>query len=69
LIIPREPLKCWGCGEPHLLRNCPYKNSANKTIQNIQEASIVGDIGKSIHRINATLDGRQARSSIHHCGN
>jgi hypothetical protein len=23
---PREPLKCWGCGEPHLLRNCPYKN-------------------------------------------
>ena len=20
----REPLKCWGCGEPHLLRDCPH---------------------------------------------
>jgi hypothetical protein len=28
----REPLKCWGCGEPQLLRNCPYINDANKTI-------------------------------------
>jgi hypothetical protein len=29
-------------------------------VHNIQEASIVGDIGRSIHKINATLDGRQA---------
>jgi predicted aspartyl protease len=56
---PREPLKCWGCGEPHLLRNCPHQNSTNRTIQNIQEASTIGDIGKSIHRINAALDDRQ----------
>jgi len=56
---PREPLKCWGCGKPHLLRICPYKNSTNKTILNIQEASPIRDIGKSIYRINATLDGRQ----------
>ena len=19
-----EPVKCWGCGEPHLLRDCPH---------------------------------------------
>jgi hypothetical protein len=56
---PREPLKCWGFGEPHLSRNCPYINDINKTIQNIQEASIIGDIGKSIHRINTTLYGRK----------
>jgi len=56
---PREPLKCWVCGEPHLLRNCPYRNTANKIIQNIQEASIFGDIDKSIHRINIGLDGRK----------
>jgi hypothetical protein len=48
-----------GMWKPHLLRNCPYINYTNKTIQNIQEASTIGDIGKSIHRINASLDGRQ----------
>jgi hypothetical protein len=52
-------LKYWVCGEPHLLINCLYKNVANKTIQNIQEASTVGEIGKIIHRINASLDRRK----------
>jgi hypothetical protein len=42
-----------------LSRNCPYINDTNKTIQNIQEASTIGDIGKSIHRINTTLYGRK----------
>jgi hypothetical protein len=55
----REPLKCWECGKPHLLRNFPYNNFSNKTIRNIQEATTVGDIGKSIHKINAALDGRK----------
>ena len=30
------------------------------TVQNLQEASIVGDVGRSLHWINATVDGRQA---------
>jgi hypothetical protein len=56
----REPLKCWQCGEPHLRRNCPGLIAANRTaIHNLQEASIVGDMGRSMHRINATIDGRQ----------
>jgi hypothetical protein len=58
---PREPLKCWECGEPHLRRNCPHLISANRTIvHNLQEASTVGDVGRSLHRINAVVDGRQA---------
>jgi hypothetical protein len=57
----REPLKCWECGEPHLRRNFPHFSSKNRTIvHNLQEASTVGDVGKSLHRINATIDGRQA---------
>jgi len=34
-------------------------NVPNKTIHNIQEDSIVGDIGNLIHRINASLEGRK----------
>jgi hypothetical protein len=57
----RETLKCWECGEPHLRRNCPHLISANKTfVHNLQEASTMGDLGRSLHRINATIDGRQA---------
>jgi len=59
---PGEPLKCWRCVEPNLLRNCLYRNAGNKTIQNIQEASIVGYVGKIIHRINTSLDGRQTHN-------
>jgi hypothetical protein len=57
----REPLKCWECGEPHLRRNCPRLSSTNRTVvHNLQEASMVGDVGRSLHRINAAIDGRQA---------
>ena len=54
----RKPLKCWECGETHIRRNCPRLIAANRTVvHNLQEASIVGDVGKSLHQINATIDG------------
>jgi hypothetical protein len=31
----REPLKCWGCGEEHLLRDCPHSHQDNRSIYNI----------------------------------
>ena len=53
-----EPLKCWECGEPHLRRNFPCLSSTNIiVVHNLQEASTVGDIGRSLHWINATIDG------------
>jgi hypothetical protein len=57
---PMETLKCWECGEPHLRRNCPRLNSTGRTaVHNLQEASTVGEVGRSVHRINAVVDGRQ----------
>jgi hypothetical protein len=26
----REPLKCWGCGEEHLLRDCPHRQQTTR---------------------------------------
>ena len=55
-----ETLKCWECGEPNPRRNCPRLIAKNNTaIHNLQEASTVGDMGRSLHQINATIDGRQ----------
>jgi hypothetical protein len=58
---PHEPLKCWECGGPHLRRNCPCINTTNRTIvHNLQEASTVDDVGRSLHQINVVIDGQQA---------
>ena len=62
---PHEPLKCWECGEPHLRRNYPRLISENIiVVHNLQEASTVGDMSRSLHRINAAIDDRQAN---HQC--
>ena len=59
-MAPKEPMKCWECGEPHLRRNCSRYNGASKMLHNLQEASIVGEIGKNYHKIHAVLEDRQA---------
>lgn len=57
---PRGPLTCWECDGPHLKRHCPCLTGASNTLHSIQEASTVGDIGRSFHCINAALEDRQA---------
>ena len=56
---PKETLKCWECGEPHLQRNFPLFNEKNRFFHNFQEVSTVGEFGKIFHRINATLEDPQ----------
>jgi hypothetical protein len=55
----REPLKCWGCGEEHLLRDFPHRKQDNRRIYNIQEATTVNDVARSMPQIYASLDNRQ----------
>jgi len=53
-----EPLKCWECGETHLRRNCPRLVSTNKVgVHNLLESLTVGDMERSLHHINASIDG------------
>jgi hypothetical protein len=56
----REPLKCWGCGEEHLLRDYPYRKHNNRRVYNVQEDTIVNDVARSIPQIYAALNNRQA---------
>eukprot|EP00253_Pinus_taeda_P015903 PITA_15903 len=55
----RPPLQCWGCGGPHYIKNCPQQKGTEQLSQ-IQEASTVGEVGRSVPRINAALEDRQA---------
>jgi hypothetical protein len=56
----REPLKCWGCGEEHLLRDCPHRQQNSWRIYNIQEATTVNDVARSVPQIYVALDNNQA---------
>jgi hypothetical protein len=49
------PIQCWGCKEDHLYKDCPHRKDRVKTMQNIQEATTVKDMG----RIYAALNDRQ----------
>jgi hypothetical protein len=55
----REPLKCWGCREEHLLRDCPHRQQNSQKVYNIQEATTVKDVARSLPQIYAALDNNQ----------
>jgi hypothetical protein len=55
----REPMKCWGCGEEHLLRDFPHRQYNSRKIYNIQEATTVNDVARSVSQIYAALDNNQ----------
>eukprot|EP00253_Pinus_taeda_P003061 PITA_03061 len=55
----RPPVQCWCCGGPHYIKNCPHRRNIDQVSQ-VYEASTVGDVARSMPRINAALEDRQA---------
>eukprot|EP00253_Pinus_taeda_P035610 PITA_35610 len=55
----RPQVQCRGCGGPHYVKSCPQRKGTEQLSQ-IHEASTVGEVGRSVPRINAALDDRQA---------
>eukprot|EP00253_Pinus_taeda_P002305 PITA_02305 len=55
----RPPVQCWGCGGPHYIKNCTQRKGTEQLSQ-IHEASTLGEVGRSVPRINAALEDRQA---------
>eukprot|EP00253_Pinus_taeda_P011093 PITA_11093 len=55
----RPPVQCWGCGRPHYIKNFPHQ-MGNDQVSQVYEASTAGDVARSIPRINAALEDRQA---------
>eukprot|EP00253_Pinus_taeda_P016529 PITA_16529 len=55
----RPPVQCWGCGGPHYIKNCPHRRN-NDQVSQVYLASTVGDVARSMLRINAALEDRQA---------
>lgn len=48
-----------GCGELHYYKKFPHRTRVGQ-VENIQEASTVGDLARNIPRISATLEYNQA---------
>eukprot|EP00253_Pinus_taeda_P007905 PITA_07905 len=57
--MTRPSVQCWGCGGPHYVKNCPQRKGMDQ-ISQIHEASTVGDVARSVPRINEALEDRQA---------
>jgi hypothetical protein len=57
--MKRETLKCWSCGEEHLLRDCPHRKKNPGRVYNVQEDTTVNDVSRILPQIYASLDNRQ----------
>ena len=56
---PSKPLKCWGCGGPHLRRNCPLEYGNEGQVPSTQEAETVCQDTWIILKICAVLEDHQ----------
>ena len=56
----KEPIQCWKCGGPHLHRNFPHEEGYVRLAYNIQEDETVGQVARTVPRIYAALEDRQA---------
>jgi hypothetical protein len=64
--MPKSQLiKCWGCEEDHMYKDCPHKGERIRHVHNIQEADIVEDMGKIILRIYEALDKKNVDCQSH----
>jgi hypothetical protein len=46
--LNKEPLKCWGCGENHKLRDCPHRKQNSEGIYNMQEATTINNVARTM---------------------
>jgi hypothetical protein len=61
----QQPIKCWGCEGDHMYRDFPHKGERMRIVHNIQEVDTVEDMGRSMPRIYAALDNKQAEYQSH----
>jgi len=54
-LVARSPLQCWGCRGPNYVKNYP-QHRGDDQISQLQEVSIIGEIARSLPKINATLE-------------
>ena len=55
----KPPLQCWGCGEAHYYKNCPWRGRS-EAMTNLQETSTMRDVARNIPIINAALEDQKA---------
>ena len=56
----KEPVKCWKCNGPHYASVCPNRKNIVSNIHTIHEDMTVGDLARTMPRLNAALENRQA---------
>ena len=57
----KEPIKCWECNGPHYASVYPNRKKNVSNIHTIQEEMTIGELARTMPRINATLENRQAK--------
>ena len=57
----KELVQCWECNGPHYASVCPNRKKTVSNIHTVHEEMTVGELARSMPRINASLENRQAK--------
>jgi hypothetical protein len=61
----KPPIQCWGCKGDHMYKYFPHRGENVRTVHNVQQPETVEDMGRSVPRIYAVLDNKQAKFQSH----
>ena len=56
----KKPIKCWECNGPHYASVCPNRKKTGNNIHTIHDEMTVGELARTMPRINVALENRQA---------
>jgi hypothetical protein len=59
----RPTIKCWRCKEYHMYKDFLHIEDKIQTLHNIQEDTIMEDMGGNIPRTYATMEDRQENTN------
>jgi hypothetical protein len=60
----KGPFQCWGCGEPHMLKDYPHSHHDGNMIYCVQEATKINDVSTSMPRIYVAVENQQADHQV-----
>jgi hypothetical protein len=61
----KQSIQCWSCGGDHMNIDFPKIGDKARIVHSVQQNMTVEDMGRSVHRIYASLDNKKAKFQSH----
>jgi hypothetical protein len=63
--LRKTPIQCLSCKGDHMFRYFPHRSDKERNVHNVQGVETVGDMGRNVPRIYATLENKKEEYQSH----